>query len=150
MSSDGERLLARGATVILTDDVPRRVILDMEAMVMIEDICGSLTAYTDGLESSYKGKLVKSVVAGLTGGLSHRIGPEAMPRTKVTRLMRMADMQSYIHALDAAWEEAVPTTTKGKPNTSLKGSGAASSSRGKNSGGASPSTTGGRRKSSGA
>lgn len=149
MASDGAKLLARGSEVVLADGVPRRLILDMEALLVIEERVGSISAYRTGLILGFRGKVLKSVLAGLIGGLAHLQGEAALTPQQITGLMRGGnkDVQSYIDALDAAWDEAIPLPTpKATPG---KGSGAASTSPGPSSSGASRSTTAARRRSSG-
>ena len=140
VSSDGTKLLARGATVILADGVPRKLILDMEALVVIEERVGSLSAYSEGLQRGFRGKVIKSVLAGLIGGLAHLEAPSALSPRQISHLMKYQDVQVYIDALDAAWAENVPTI-KNNGQTSGKGSGVASSSRGRKSTGGSRSST---------
>jgi hypothetical protein len=137
VSTDGAKLLARGTIVVLKDGVARRLILDMEALVVIEERTGSLSAYHSGLLLGSRGKVIKSVLAGLVGGLSHLEGKQALSAKQVSQLMVYDDIQAYINALDAAWTEAMPTTSVARG----KGSGAASTSRGRKSTAASRSTT---------
>lgn len=151
VSSDGTKLLARGVTVILADGVPRQLILDMEALVVIEERVGSLVEYNEGLLHGVRGKVIRSLLAGLVGGLSHLEGEEALSSRQISRLVKIEkwpDLQGYIDVLDEAWAEHLPSSKKGQAPG--KGSGAASSSRGRKSTGASRSTTAAATGSSGA
>lgn len=151
MSSDGTKLLARGATVTLADGVPRQLILDLEALVVIEERVGSLVEYSEGLLNGVRGKVIRSLLAGLVGGLSHLKGEQALTPQQISQLVKIKawkDLQVYIDVLDEAWAEHLPTskTNGSRPG---KGSGAAKSSHGRNSSGASPSTTAAAKVSSG-
>lgn len=141
MATDGLRLLARGAAVVLKDGVERRLILDMEALAVIEERMGSLSAYSEGLNRAFRGKRVTSTLAGLEAGLSHLrddYGVPAFSRKRVAALMEFGKLDQYIAALDDAWAAHLPVKQAGNQS---KGSGRARSSRGKNSSGEQPSTT---------
>lgn len=133
MASDGAKLHAVGATVLLADGRPRQLIFDMEALLLIENQAGSLQDYTLGLQQGFRGKVLRSVLAGLTGGLAHYRakdkGRDGLTTLEISRLLVFDDIQKYIDALDAAWEEGLPSAGK----TPGKDSGAASSSRGRRS-----------------
>lgn len=131
--NDSAKLRPQGTTVTLRDGKARRVVFDMEAMAIIEEMCGSIAAYNEGLLRGMKGRALRSITAGLVGGFAHYEEEHAMSRAKVVRLMEWANLQQYVDALDVAWEEGVPGA--GTPG---KGSSRGNSSRGRNS-------TGGRR-----
>jgi hypothetical protein len=145
MTSEASKLRPQGTTVILADGKERRVMFDMECMAIIEEMVGSISAYNEGLVRGMKAKALKSIIAGLVGGFAHYEGEHAMSRAKVVRLMEWKNLQQYVDALDAAWDEGVPGA--GAPG---KGSRQAKGSRGRRSTAASPSTTGGANESSGA
>jgi len=148
VSSDGVKLLARGSLVTLADDVPRQLILDMEALAVIEDRVGSISAYRAGLVLGFRGKVLKSVQAGLIAGLSHLEGKAALSPQRIVRLMKWDDIQAYIDALEAAWDEAIPVAKE--PTSTGKDSGAASIYPGQSSTDESPSTMAAAAASSGA
>lgn len=138
MADDGVRLLARGATVVLADGIPRQLILDMEALEVIEERMGSLSAYSEGLALRLRSKLITAVRTGLIAGFSH-LEDEIRPSPKaVAALMRWDDITKYVAALDEAWVQGIPSARNG---TQSKASGAARSSRGRTSSDASQSTT---------
>jgi hypothetical protein len=143
------KLLAPGVEVTLKDGVPRRLILDMEAIVVIEERLGSLSAYLDGLNRGFRGKHVTSILAGLVAGLSHLrddLDRPAYPARRVSALMDFQSIKLYATALDEAWAQHMPT----KDTSRGKDSGRASSSRGKRSTGEPPSHTAEAHASSGA
>jgi hypothetical protein len=105
---NGSKLLVRGARVDLGDGVERRVIFDFEALLLIEERCGSIHAYLDGLAKGTKGRLLRSLSAGLAGGLAHDPVSDARIRAALMASMKRGydHLQPYVDALDGAWEEA--------------------------------------------
>lgn len=150
MATDGEKLLAEGATVTLKDGVPRRLVLDMEALVVIEARMGSLSAYQEGLLYGFKGKAVTSILAGLVAGFRHLEGKAAISPARVAELMEYPKLQEYLTALDDAWDADVapPAANASGEVVPGKDSGVASTSRGRKSTAARPSITGAHTRSS--
>lgn len=149
MSSDGLKLLAPGVSVTLKDGVPRPLVIDMEALVVIEERLGSLSAYSEGLNRSLRGKHITAILAGLIAGLSHLrddLGRPAFPAHRVSALMDFYALEEYVRALDEAWGQAMPS----KDTPRGKDSGRARGSRGKRSTGEQPSITAAATTSSGA
>lgn len=101
----------RSPVVTLADGVARKLVFDIEALVVIEDLTGSLSAYSEGLVRGLRGRAMKSVRAGLIAGLSYLQGQEALTPYRITQMMRFDDLKDYIEALDAAWAEMMPKET---------------------------------------
>jgi len=150
MSSNGTRLLAAGIEVTLKDGVPRRLIIDMEALAVIEERIGSLSAYVEGLRRDVRGRMVSSVLAGLEAGLRHLRDPNGEPafnRKRVAQLMEFDHLTDYVVALDKAWDEGVPMSEEASAEG--KASSRARRSPGQSSTGERPSPTDGATASSG-
>lgn len=141
MATEGIRLLADGAPVTLKDGTQRRLILDMEALAVIEERMGSLSAYVEGLQRGFRGKHVSAVLAGLEAALRHYRDPRGDPeftRRRIASLVYFDRLTTYADALDQAWDEGIPMAEpRGKAAASKK----ARRSRGQNSSDGSRSTT---------
>lgn len=141
---NGRQLFAEGAVVDLGDGVPRRVVFDLEALLRIEERCGSLTAYMEGLQRGWNGRLMRSVLAGLVGGLSHDRSidePRIRAALFLTIKQGLGSVQPLITALDEAWDDAIPPAAKPGAQAPGKDSAQESSSPGPSSTDEQPSTT---------
>ncbi len=114
--TDADRLFARGAPVTLRGQ-PYRVILDFEALELIEKEFASLDVFVDKLRSEgWKGERLKTIRIGMTAGLLHT-KPASQTfedfTAEVRKLLEPRELASYLEALTLAIAEAFPVPTNG-------------------------------------
>jgi hypothetical protein len=112
--SDADRIFARGAPITLRGQ-QHRVILDFEALELIEREFASLDVFVDKLRSEgWKGERLKTIRMGMTAGLLH-----TKPREQtfedftvvVRKLLEPSALVDYLEALTLAIAEAFPAPT---------------------------------------
>lgn len=113
--SDGVRLLAEGSPITLKDGREYRLIFDFEAFCRLEDMLGSLDAFTDALaQRGFGHRRLNPLRAGLLAALSHYrdpAQPDAALRQRTDRewaaLFRFSDSGRYALALSDAFVEGM-------------------------------------------
>lgn len=125
MASEPVRLLAKGVPVVLADGEEYRLIVDLEALCVIEDEAGSLLSFLDSRNKGYAGKKVKAIRIGLHAALSHT----GMSAKKIDTLIdhrSLEALQRYDDALGEALNQGLPDATEapasGKGSTKTKDS----------------------------
>ncbi len=114
MASEGVQLRAAGVPVTLADGTERRLRFTLDSLLEIEEECGSLLDYLDGIGGGFRrGKTLTALVAGLAAGLRHdRTVTKDLVKALVMQVMgqrgQWGVLQGYVTALDEAWEQAVP------------------------------------------
>jgi hypothetical protein len=141
--SDGNRILARGAPITLRGQ-PYQVILDFEALELIEREFGGLDVFVDRLRAEgWKAERLKTIRVGMTAGLLHTKPREQdleSFKVEVRQLLEPRELADYLEAITLAIAEAFPVPTNGE---SPKEVGSSSNSPGQKSTGLQPSISDG-------
>jgi hypothetical protein len=146
--SEADRLFARGAPITLRGQ-SYQVILDFEALELIEREFTSLDLFVDKLRSEgWKGERLKTIRIGITAGLLHTKPPNQAFEdftAEVRKLLEPRALADYLEALTLAIAEAFPAPTNFESPKEL---GSLSNSHGESSTGLQPSISDGATKSS--
>lgn len=113
MATTGQRLLAQGAPLTLTDGRMVNVRYDMRALVLIEQHFGSTTAMAVEL-SDPTGRKFTALVHALACGLTH----EGLDYDALLDLLHPSQVDAYDEAMEKAWDEAFPPAEEPDPNLS--------------------------------
>jgi hypothetical protein len=124
MATEAKRVLALPAQVEIGGST-QRLIFDYEALELIEDEFGSLSAAEDAVIRGYGSRLLKLVRVAFTGGLRHARMPPNVVLEMLQPPIHEEQLRAYREAIREAWNTAFP-----QANESGKGGGEASDSPG--------------------
>lgn len=153
--ADGSKLRARGVPITLefpVDDLGEQMVLaqlqvrfDYGAVEQLEVDFGSLDGFIELLGKGEKGPMMRTLRLALQAGLSHQheVSPE-----QIRSALRLEDVVTYIEVVTKAWEQAQPGLVNGKRRGEARA--AVSGSRGRGSTTSRRSSSGARKRPSGA
>lgn len=104
--SDGTRLRGDGEVITMADGAPERIRFDFDALCEIEELFGSLSAFTTQLGVGSRSSIVNTVAKGVTAALRHL--PEPPSVNDVRRRLDSRRINEYLDALDTAFYDAMP------------------------------------------
>lgn len=127
--SDATRLRGDGQPITMVDGTTETLVFDFDALCEVEELFGSLSAFTSLLTTGARGPILNTVAKGVSAGLRHL--PEPPTVADVRRRLDSRLSREYVDALDTAFYDAMPAAQEGDENeTEGKGSGETSDSPG--------------------
>ena len=109
--SDATRLRGDGQPITMVDGTTETLIFDFDALCEIEELCGSLSAFTSNLTAGGRGQILNTVAKGVSAGLRHLPKPPTV--ADVRRRLDSRLSREYVDALDTAFYDAMPTAREG-------------------------------------
>ncbi len=104
--SDATRLRGDGVVITMADGAPERIVFDFDALCELEELFGSLAAFTTQLQVGSRSAIVTTVAKGVTAGLRHL--PEPPSVQDVRRRLDSRRINEYLDAVDEAFYDAMP------------------------------------------
>lgn len=104
--SDATRLRGDGRPITFADGTTETLRFDFDALCELEELCGSLAAFSSALLVGSQAKIMNTVAKGVAAALRHL--PEPPSVNDVRRRLDSRRVDEYVKAVDEAFFESMP------------------------------------------